>query len=59
MIKLEDEIRKKVFCLILQGHSPAEIAEELGLFKKMVERFQNDILEILTLEINVTNNRFR
>jgi len=48
-----------VVCLTLQGYFPAEIAEELGISKKMVERFQNDILEILTLEINVTNNRFR
>jgi hypothetical protein len=59
MIKLEDENRKKVFCLILQDHSPAEIAQELGISKKTIERFQYDILEILTLEINVTNNRFR
>jgi hypothetical protein len=59
MIRLEDEKRWKLFCLILQGYYPVEIAKELGLFKKMVERFQNDILEILTLEINVTNNRFK
>jgi DNA-binding CsgD family transcriptional regulator len=59
MIKLENENRKKVFCLILQGYSPAEIPEELGISKKAVERFKYDILEILTLEINVTNNRFR
>ena len=52
MIKLEDENKKKVFCLILQGHSPAEIAEELGVSKRTVERFKNDIREILTLEIN-------
>jgi DNA-binding CsgD family transcriptional regulator len=38
--------------LILQGHSPAEIAEELGVSKRTVERFKNDIREILTLEIN-------
>ncbi|MEI6687147.1 MAG: ECF-type sigma factor [Planctomycetota bacterium] len=52
MIKLEDENKKKVFCLILQGQSPAEIAEELGVSKRTVERFKNDIREILTLEIN-------
>ncbi|MEI7854003.1 MAG: ECF-type sigma factor [Planctomycetota bacterium] len=52
MIKLEDENRKKVFCLILQGQSPAEIAEEFGVSKKTIERFKNDIKEILTLEIN-------
>ena len=52
MIKLGDENKKKVFCLILQGHSPAEIAEELGISKRTVERFKNDIREILTLEIN-------
>ena len=52
MIKLEDQNRQNVFCLILQGHSPAEIAEELGVSKRTVERFKNDIREILTLEIN-------
>ena len=52
MMKLQDENKKKVFCLILQGHSPAEIAEELGVSKRTVERFKNDIREILTLEIN-------
>ena len=52
MIKLQDENRKKVFCLILQGHSPAEIAEEFGVSKRTIERFKNDIKEILTLEIN-------
>jgi len=52
MIKLGDENKKKVFCLILQGQSPAEIAEELGISKRTVERFKNDIYEILTLEIN-------
>ena len=52
MIKLEDENKKKVFCLILQGQSPAEIAEELEVSKRTVERFKNDIREILTLEIN-------
>jgi RNA polymerase sigma-70 factor, ECF subfamily len=52
MIKLGDENKKKVFCLILQGRSPAEIAEELGISKRTVERFKNDIHEILTLEIN-------
>ena len=59
MIKLEDENTKRSFCLILRGYSPAEIPEELGISKKAVERFKYDILEILTLEINVTNNRFR
>jgi RNA polymerase sigma factor (sigma-70 family) len=52
MMKLQDENRKKVFCLILQGHSPAEIAEEFGVSKRTIERFKNDIKEILTLEIN-------
>jgi len=51
MMKLQDENRKKVFCLILQGHSPAEIAEEFGVSKRTIERFKNDIKEILTLEI--------
>jgi RNA polymerase sigma-70 factor (ECF subfamily) len=51
MINLEDN-KKKVFCLILQGHSPAEIAEELGISKRTVERFKNDIKELLTLKIN-------
>jgi len=59
MIRLEDKNRKKAFCLILQDYSPAEITEEFGIFKRTVQRVQNDILEILTLEINVTNNRFR
>jgi len=52
MMKLQDENRKKVFCLILQGHSPAEIAEDFGVSKRTIERFKNDIKEILTLEIN-------
>ncbi len=52
MMKLQDENRKKVFCLILQGHSPVEIAEEFGVSKRTIERFKNDIKEILTLEIN-------
>jgi len=52
MIKLQDENKKKVFCLILQGQSPSEIAEEFGVSKKTIERFKNDIKEILTLEIN-------
>jgi DNA-directed RNA polymerase specialized sigma24 family protein len=52
MMKLQDENRQKVFCSILQGHSPAEIAEEFGVSKRTIERFKNDIKEILTLEIN-------
>ena len=52
MMKLQDENRKKVFCLIIQGHTPAEIAEEFGVSKRTIERFKNDIKEILTLEIN-------
>ena len=52
MAKLEDENRKKAFLLILQGYSPIEIAEELGVSKRTIERFKNDIREILTLEIN-------
>jgi transposase len=52
MIRLENEIRKKVFCLILQGYSLVEIAEKLGVSKRTGERFKNDIKEILTLQIN-------
>lgn len=59
MIRLEDKIRKKAFCLILQGYCSVEITEKFWISKRIVERFQNDILEIITLEINVTNNRFR
>lgn len=55
MIKLENDL----VILILQDYSPAEITEELGISKRTVQRVQNDILEILTLEINVTSNRFR
>jgi transposase len=52
MIRLENEIRKKVFCLILQGYSLVEIAEKLGVSKRTSERFKNNIKEILTLQIN-------
>ena len=52
MIKLENENRKKVVWLILQGYYPVKIIEELGISKKAVERSKYDILEILTLEIN-------
>lgn len=50
--RLEDENKKKAFLLTLQGFSPVEIAEELGVSKRTVERFKNDIREILTLGIN-------
>lgn len=50
--RLEDENKKKAFLLTLQGFSPIEIAEELGVSKRTVERFKNDIREILTLGIN-------
>ena len=41
MIRLENEIRKKVFCLILQGYSLVEIAEKLGVSKRTGERFSS------------------
>jgi len=50
--RLEDENKKRAFLLTLQGFSPVEIAEELGVSKRTVERFKNDIREILTLGIN-------
>lgn len=50
--RLEDENKKKAFLLTLQGYSPVEIAEELGVSKRTVERFKNDIREILSLGIN-------
>ncbi|NBR05567.1 MAG: hypothetical protein EBT92_07340 [Planctomycetes bacterium] len=52
MVRLEDENRKKAFLMTLQGFSPVEIAEDLGVSKRTVERLKNDIREILTLEIN-------
>jgi DNA-directed RNA polymerase specialized sigma24 family protein len=57
MAKLEDGNRKKAFLLTLQGYTPVEIAEELGVSKRTVERFKNDIREILTLEIKPVTPR--
>jgi len=49
---LEDESKKKSFLLTLRGHSPKEIAEELGLSKRTVERFRSDIRDLLTTAMN-------
>lgn len=57
LVKLENESRKKAFLLTLQGYSPVEIAEELGVSKRTVERFKNDIREILTLAINTGESK--
>lgn len=55
--RLEDENKKKAFLLTLQGYSPVEIAEELGISKRTVGRFKTDIREILTREINLETPR--